>query len=374
MTTETPENESGSDAFHLKYRPQRLDRVIGHEVAVTRLKGMVSSGKVPNALMFVGPPSVGKTTLARALAFELNGKPALKQQDYTELNGNAERSIEEMRNLISVSKFRPANKKRIIVIDEAQGILGNQPAAAALLKPLEEPSRDTIWILCSMDPTKFQSSINGKAILSRCTQFVLEPHTNLDLLKQAMRITKRENMDYLDKEVLKEVVRNSGSAMRTVANLLQALRDYYDGLEDKPESMDSSMISTVMKSLESADDKRVPEILAAIFCGQYAVAQKGILYLQDPFQAINKLLWASSFFVNHLVLNGERHSKVWYTPLNKDFLAKIKAAGAKPTLGQAAAVQAAFVEMKYKAQMFAVGEAELLSSTIYRIIKDIHAK
>ena len=366
---------SNNDAFHLKYRPSNLDQIIGHSAAVTRLRGMVSSGKIPNALLFVGPSSVGKTTLARALAAELNGKPADQQQDYMEINGTDQRSIEDVRNLIQVSKFRPSGKRRIIVIDEAQGILTNAPAAAALLKPLEEPSRETLWILCSMDPTKFSSG-NGKAIANRCTQFVLEPHSNAELLKQALRIVKRERMDYLDKEVLKDVVRASGSAMRTLANLVQGLRDYYDGLpeDERPEQLTAEDVATVLTSAESADDKLVPEIMAAIFTGQYAVAQRALLSVQDAFQAINKMLWTSSFFLNHLVLNGARHPKVWYTPLNKDFLARLKAAKVEPTLGQAAAVQAAFVEVKARAQAFAVGEIELVSASIYRMIKEIHSK
>lgn len=366
---------NNNDAFHLKYRPGSLDAIIGHQAAVTRLRGMVNSGKIPNALLFVGPSSVGKTTLARALAAELNGKPADQQQDYMEINGTDQRSIEDMRNLIQVSKFKPASKRRIIVIDEAQGILANAPAAAALLKPLEEPSRDTLWILCSMDPTKFGSG-NGKAIANRCTQFVLEPHSNSELLKQALRIVKRERMDYLDKEVLKDVVRSSGSAMRTLANLLQGLRDYYDGLaeDDRPEQLTAEDVASVLSSSESSDDKLIPEIMAAVFCGQYAVAQRALLNIADAFQAINKMLWVSSFFLNHLVLNGQRHPKVWYTPLNKDFLARLKAAKVEPTLGQAAAVQAAFVELKSRAQAFAVGEVELTSASIYKMIKEIHTK
>ena len=152
---------------------------------------------------------------ARALAAELNGRPAAKQQDYMELNGTDQRSIDDIRNMIQISKFKPSSKKRIIVIDEAQGVIANAPAAAALLKPLEEPSPDTLWILCSMEPSKFGNG-NGKAIANRCTQFVLSPPSNMDCLKQATRIAKGEKMSYLDKELLKDVVRACGSEMRTL--------------------------------------------------------------------------------------------------------------------------------------------------------------
>ena len=73
--------------FHSKYRPETLDRIIGHSAAVTRLKGMVASGNIPGAILFTGPSSVGKTTLARAFAAAVNGKPIEEQQqDFKEVN------------------------------------------------------------------------------------------------------------------------------------------------------------------------------------------------------------------------------------------------------------------------------------------------
>src|SRR5690606_3524739 len=128
--------------------------------------------------------------LARCLAAEVNGiKDAEGHPDYIEKNGSSERSIDDARDWISIAKFKPRTNKRFIVIDEAQGLLSNKQAAQAILKPLEEPAKDTIWILCSMDPAKFATG-DGRAIANRCTQFNLEPHTPKELLKQAVRIAK----------------------------------------------------------------------------------------------------------------------------------------------------------------------------------------
>jgi len=332
---------------------------------------MVSSGKIPNALLFTGPSSVGKTTLARALAVAINGRPIEQQkQSYIEVNGSDKRSIEDVRDVIQMSKFRADCKRRIIMIDEVQGILTNQPAAAALLKPLEEPSKGTLWILASMDPSKFNTS-NGKAVANRCTQFVLEPHTNQDLLQQAMRIAKGEKMRYIDKELLKDVVRSSANEMRTLANLMQGLRDYYDGLDDKPAMLDKEVIGAVLASTQSSDDKQAVKIIVSALAGKYAEVQRALLYTADGFQMMQKLLWLSSFLLNVTVLEGARHPKVWFSPINKQLLADLKSAGVKPSLGQLASLQANIVDMKSRAATFAVGEVELMSAVFYRTIKEM---
>lgn len=117
-------------SFHLKYRPRTFDEIIGHKDVVTRLRGMVKSGKIPNALFITGPSSVGKTTIARCLTAELNNvKDVAGSSDYIEMNAGESRSIEDIRQLIQTSKFRPQKNRRVIVIDEAQGILGNNVAA-----------------------------------------------------------------------------------------------------------------------------------------------------------------------------------------------------------------------------------------------------
>lgn len=359
--------------FHTKYRPTDLDQLIGHEKAVTILRGIASSGKIPGAISIFGPSSAGKTTLARAFAATVNGKPVEHQGgDYIELDVGSQRSIDDVRELIRLSKFRPQGKRKFIVLDECQAILSTPASATALLVSIESAAKtDTTWIICSMDPEKFRSNNNGKALLNRCnTQIVLEPHTNPELFKQGMRIVRGEAMSYVDKEVVKTVVKNSGGLMRNVANLLQNLQSYYEGMDKKPKALGPEDVSEILQVSESKDDKLVVPIVVGTLTGKFKLVQRNLIDVQDGFSMINKLLWASQFLVNNAVLEGERHPKVWWSPTNKELANLTK----DVPFGHLAALSAAMIEVKSKSQAFGVGETELISFHLYKLVKLLYSK
>lgn len=365
----------------LKYRPESFETLLGHTEQVARLKGIIKSGKIPAAFLFTGTSSTGKTTLARAFAREMNkGKLG---PDYKEMNAADQRGIDDMRELIRLSKLRPmSSKKRIFVVDEAQQLISNAAAAQLLLKPIEEPSPDTVWIFCSMDPAKFTSG-TGRAIANRCVQFALEPHTEADLMKQAQRIVKGEDMKYMlaksdDKKekyaLLQTIVENCNGEMRTLANIIQAAQQYYEGMDEKPKRLKASDISAVLKSGQSNDDALAAEFMASIFTYQYGKAQVALLDVADSFSFVRKVVGISRFYLNNSVLGGKKHSKVWWTNTNRQFLDIIKKAGVKHSLGQIAAVNEAMVNAQAQSASFAVDAVDLLSAVAYRTIVSIKPK
>jgi DNA polymerase III delta prime subunit len=360
-----------NESFHSKYRPPTLDKIIGHKQAVTRLKGMIESGNVPGAFLITGPSSAGKTTLARAFAVALNGVPIEEQQtDYKEINAAETRTIDDMRELIKLSKFSPRKNKRVFVIDEAQQLLTNAAAAQAILKPIEDAgATNTVWILCSMSPEKFGSS-TGKAISNRCTQIVLEPPSESDLLRQAKRIVKAESLTFLNEEALEAVVQSCNGEYRTLANTLQALRDYHVGL-GSPKTLASTDIQQAINSAASNDDALVVDVIVGALSLKYAAVHKALMNVADPFPFVGKLLAAAEYQLGNAVMEGARHPKLWGTPINKAVTAKLK--GLKITLRSFAELQDTLVRAKAEAASFAVPETTLLSSHLYRFIRTVAA-
>lgn len=360
--------------LHTQYRPKTLDKLIGHAEAVTRMKGIINSGKVPSAILLTGPTSVGKTTLARAFACDLSGRGEvfLNSPDYREINFSDTRGIDDIRELIKLTRFKPQSSKyRVIVGDECQGVLATPAAANCLLKALEE-TPNTVWILCSMNPEKFKTTTIGKAIANRCVQFNLEPHTNSDLLKQAKRICNGEKMSYMmdeETKLLKTVVKASNYEMRTLAQLLEACQQYYDGLDEKPELLTVKNLSSVLSSVESSEDKLAVEFMTALFSLNFTHCQLAILNSQDHVGLVNRLGYISSFLVNTTVLNGQRHPKVWATQSNRQVLSVVQKQ--KITLGMLAEANTRLVECKAQIMQFGVGADALLSAFAYSTIRKL---
>ena len=223
-----------------------------------------------------------------------------------------------------------------------------------------------------MNPEKFKTTTLGKAIANRCVQFNLEPHTNSDLLKQAKRICKGEKMTYMmdeETKLLKRVVKASNYEMRTLAQLLEACQQYYDGLDEKPELLSLKNLSSVLSSVESSEDKLAVDFMTALFSLNFTHCQLAILNSQDLIGLANRLSYISSFLVNTTVLRGERHPKVWASQSNRKVLSVIQKQNI--TLGMLAEVNTRLVECKSQIMQFGVGADALLSAFAYSTIRKL---
>jgi DNA polymerase III subunit gamma/tau len=360
---------NANEDFDKKYRPATLDKIIGNEKVVTRLRGIIKSGKIPKAMLFVGPSSAGKTTLARAFVADLFKVERVSEgshPDYHESNAASQRTIDDMRELLKVVRLKPRMApRRVFFLDEAQQITGQ--AGQSILKPLEEPPPQTLFILGSMEPEKLQ-----QAMKNRCQQFVLEGYTKEEVVKYCKRIRKGEDMEYMTDDLLSVVAENSNGELRSAASIMQAISQYVAGLDKAPKKIKPEDINEALSSTESIDDSVAIKYLIAIYANKPKAMQRALLDMANPFQVMNKVVTMNNWLLNQEALGVEKHKAVWWSKQNqelKDGLKEYAKLDQKKILHAYAAVNEHMVDMKMRASGFLVPEAALMSTVAFRAMQ-----
>ena len=195
----------------LKYRPENFDELIGQKVIADTITNSIKTNKIPNAYLFTGIRGVGKTTIARIVAKALNCKNGIEgignqkscencacesianssHMDVLELNGADKTSINDIRELIEFSRYRPTSSKyKIFIIDEVHQI--SSSAFNALLKILEEPPEYLKFILATTEVKKVPVTI-----LSRCQRF------DLSRIKSSELFSYKKSKDQIAKLQMK---------------------------------------------------------------------------------------------------------------------------------------------------------------------------
>lgn len=194
-------------ALITKYRPQKLDEVVGQAVAVKALKGALKSSRT---FLFSGPSGTGKTTLARIAAAEAGCAPS----DLIEIDAATNTGIDDMRQVTSSLMYRPLGEGLIkaLIVDEAHAL--SKAAVQSLLKILEEPPPWVMWALCTTEPARLP-----EAVRTRCTHLSLKPVSGEDLLDLLSDVAGREKLK-LDPQILKLCAGEAnGSPRQALANL-----------------------------------------------------------------------------------------------------------------------------------------------------------
>lgn len=219
--------------LYRKYRPQTFHDLIGQENIVKSLSNAIKLGKISHAYLLCGPRGTGKTSSARILAKSLNceqgptltpcGKcPScldIKNStpiDVVEIDAASNRKVEDARNILEKIQFVPVNGRyKIYIIDEVHML--TTEAFNTLLKTLEEPPENVIFILATTEPHKVLETI-----ISRCQRFDFRRITTDDIVKHLGKIAQNESINISD-EALFTIARSSAGGMRDSLALLDQL-------------------------------------------------------------------------------------------------------------------------------------------------------
>ena len=219
--------------LYRKYRPQRIEEIVGQEHIKKALSNAITSGKVSHAYLFTGPRGTGKTSAARIFAKSLNCEngptvnPCGKCPncvditnsvpiDVIEIDAASNRKVEDAQNILEKVMYAPVKSKyKIYIIDEVH-MLSNT-AFNALLKTLEEPPANVIFILATTEVHKVLDTIK-----SRCPRFDFRRITTEDITKHLRYISDKEGINITD-DALTVIAKNSAGGMRDSIALLDQL-------------------------------------------------------------------------------------------------------------------------------------------------------
>ena len=200
-----------------KYRPKEFSEVLGHEEVVDSLQETLVDGS-SQVFVFAGPSGVGKTTLARIIANEVE----CDDRNILEINGSEATGIDSMRELISSLKYNVvgSNNVRVIIIDECQKLSSN--AWDSLLKPTEEPKEGVYWIFCTTELNKVR-----KAIITRSQWFELQPVKPKKILGLLKKVAKAEGYS-ASTEVLEFIAKKTKGSPRLALGALTTCKNVED--------------------------------------------------------------------------------------------------------------------------------------------------
>ncbi|HEM6191135.1 TPA: DNA polymerase III subunit gamma/tau [Streptococcus suis] len=226
-------------ALYRKYRSQTFGEMVGQEVVATTLKQAIEQGKISHAYLFSGPRGTGKTSAAKIFAKAMNcpnqmaGEPcndcyicqAITEgslEDVIEIDAASNNGVDEIRDIRDKSTYAPSLATyKVYIIDEVHML--STGAFNALLKTLEEPTENVVFILATTELHKIPATI-----LSRVQRFEFKSIKVTDIQAHLVQILTKEDISF-DDQALTIIARRAEGGMRDALSILdQALSLSHD--------------------------------------------------------------------------------------------------------------------------------------------------
>ena len=256
-----------------KYRPQSFSEIYSQEHIVRIFKNSIESNRIGQAYLFTGARGVGKTSVARILAKSLNCSEALSinpcnkcpnckditdsiSPDVIEIDGASNTGVDDVRELQKELLYTTTNSRyKIIIIDEVHMLSKN--AFNALLKTLEEPAANVIFIFATTEPHKVLPTI-----VSRCQRLDFKKIPVHMIVKRLREVANIENI-IIDDEALYPIAKKADGGMRDALSLMDQVISY--GLNHITVKLVENIfgfvgyevINLLMKSISSSNPKEM---------------------------------------------------------------------------------------------------------------------
>lgn len=299
--------------LYRKYRPQTFKDLIGQENIVKALSNAINLNKISHAYLLCGPRGTGKTTTARIIAKSLNCAkgPTLEPCgecpscldisnstpiDVIEIDAASNRKVEDARNILEKIQFVPVNGRfKIYIIDEVHML--TTEAFNTLLKTLEEPPENVIFILATTEPHKVLDTI-----ISRCQRFDFRRITTEDIVSRLKYISQQEKIN-ISEDALYTIARSSQGGMRDSLALLDQISVLDAGKEISSQDVNEMLgrlsfevLFELSSAVLNSETQNALVLLDKIY-------NKG----NEPFQIVSNLI---QYFRNMLIVKNCSDRKI----------------------------------------------------------------
>jgi DNA polymerase-3 subunit gamma/tau len=205
-------------ALYRKYRSRSLDEIVGQQHVTDVLKGAFADDRISHAYLLTGPRGIGKTSVARIIAHEINKLPYSDDPnlDIIEIDAASNRRIDDIRDLREKIHIAPvAAAYKVYIIDEVHMLTGE--SFNALLKTLEEPPAHAVFILATTEVHKVPATI-----MSRTQRFHFRPVEPVTVAAHLREIADKEKIA-IDDDALLIIAKHGGGSFRDSISLLDQL-------------------------------------------------------------------------------------------------------------------------------------------------------